>query len=401
MSLHSAIIRAVTKGTAKWAKQRKAEERHASAVQNRRERLIRSRRVTIKDAAWAVMETAYLKASANNTLPATATQVMYKARGEIQRRTGKKLDRQYFNQTLLPQYMAEHDVKWDVTFDDRGHFTEPHTKTSFGLGTISVRDYLASIGEPEWIESEVKPGGWATSGPSGRFGGVLFMEKEGFVPLLERVRLPERLDIAIMSTKGVSVTACRQLVDEMCNKDVPLFVLHDFDKAGFTILSTLQRDTRRYSFRHNPKVIDLGLRLADVRELDLQPEDTFDRGDEDVRSRNLRENGASEEEIEFLLDQRVELNALSSDQLIAWIERKLGEHGVRKIVPGRETLDRQYRAQVHFLEIKQAFAKMKAETGNVKVPRDLAKRVAAFLKGHPSASWGSAVAAIVKQERGR
>jgi hypothetical protein len=53
MSLHNAIIRAVTKGTAKWAKQRKAEERHASAIRNRRERLIRRHRVTIKDVAWA------------------------------------------------------------------------------------------------------------------------------------------------------------------------------------------------------------------------------------------------------------------------------------------------------------------------------------------------------------
>jgi hypothetical protein len=99
MSLHSAIIRAVTKGTQRWAKQRKAEERHASAMRYRRERLIRRHRVTIKEAAWAVMEKAYMAASDNGRLPATATQVMYAARGEIQERTGKQLDRQYFNQT--------------------------------------------------------------------------------------------------------------------------------------------------------------------------------------------------------------------------------------------------------------------------------------------------------------
>jgi hypothetical protein len=394
MSLHKAIISAVTKGTAKWAKQRKAEERHHSAMQNRRDRLIRSRRVTIKDVAWQVMERAYLKASANDTLPATATQVMYAARGEIQQRTGKQLDRQYFNQTLLPEYMAEHDVSWDVVFDDRGHFTEPHTKKSFGLGTISVRNYLFSIGEPMWIEPEVRPGHWATYGPSGRFGGVLFTEKEGFFPLFERTRLDERFDIAIMSTKGVSVTACRRLVDEMCDKNVPLFAMHDFDKAGFSILSTLQRNTRRYSFRRNPKVIDLGLRLADVQELDLEPEETFDRGTASARRRNLRKNGATEEEIEFLLRQRVELNALSSDKLVTWIERKLVENGIRKIVPDGETLDRAYRGQVHFLEIKRAFAKMEAESGNVKVPHDLAKQVTDLLKTRPTLSWDEAVAVI-------
>jgi DNA topoisomerase VI subunit B len=90
-SLSAAIVRAVRKGVAKWAKQRKAEERHASALQNRRERLIRSRRVTIKDAAWDVMERAYMKASANDTLPANATQIMYAARNHIQAATVSSL----------------------------------------------------------------------------------------------------------------------------------------------------------------------------------------------------------------------------------------------------------------------------------------------------------------------
>src|SRR5262245_58426660 len=102
MSLHSAIIRAVTKGTAKWAKQRKAEECHASAAFYRWERLVRRHRVTIKEVAWEVMEKAYLAASDNGRLPATATQVMYAAPAEIQQRTGRPLDRQYFNQTVLP-----------------------------------------------------------------------------------------------------------------------------------------------------------------------------------------------------------------------------------------------------------------------------------------------------------
>jgi hypothetical protein len=335
------------------------------------------------------MEKAYMAASNNGRLPATATQVMYAARGGIQERTGQRLDRQYFNQTLLPQYLTEHDVAWDVVFDDRGHFSEPHTKRSFGLGTIAVRAYLSSIGEPKWMEPKLTIGGAATCGSVGRFGAVLFVEKEGFIPLFERTRLADRYDIAIMSTKGVSVTACRRLVDAM-----PLLVVHDFDKAGFTILSTLQRDTRRYSFRGNPKVIDLGLRLDDVQELGLEPEDTFDRGSVGARRQNLRKNGATEEEIEFLLRQRVELNALPSDKLIAWIERKLAEHGIRKIVPDRETLTRAYCAQVHGLEIQRAFAEVKTGTNNIKVPRDLATEVAAFLKRQPHASWDAAVAAI-------
>src|SRR5262249_43337876 len=137
-------------GHRQWAKQRKAEERHAAAMLHRGERLVRYHRVTIKEVARQAMEKAYMAASDNGRLPATATQVMYAARGETQQRPGRQLDRQYFNQTLLPEYLAEHDVSWDIVFDDRGHFTEPHTKASFGLGTIAVRNYLASIGEPKW-----------------------------------------------------------------------------------------------------------------------------------------------------------------------------------------------------------------------------------------------------------
>jgi hypothetical protein len=394
MSLHAAIIRAVTKGTAKWAKQRKAEERQASAIFYRRERLVRRHRVTIKEAAWEVMERAYLAASDNGRLPATATQVMYVARAEIQQRTGRQLDRQYFNQTVLPEYLAEHDVSWDIVFDDRGHFTEPHTKTSFGLGTISVRNYLNSIGGPKWIEPQVTPAGWETRGPNGRFRAVLFIEKEGFLPLFERIRLAERFDIAMMSTKGVSVTACRHVVDELCNKNLPLLVMHDFDKAGFTILSTLQRDTRRYSFLRQPRVIDLGLRLDDVRDLGLEAEQTFDRGSASARRFNLRENGATEEEIEFLLRQRVELNALTSDKLVTWIERKLRAHGVRKVIPNAETLARAYRGRLQGINISQAVAKMQAKAGAITVPADLAEKVSAFFNKHSYASWDSAIAAI-------
>jgi hypothetical protein len=120
MSLQAAILRAVKKGTEKWAKQRKAEERDAAAYHRRKERLTRRRPVTIKEVAWEIMERAYMIASADGTLPATATQIMYAARRTIQERTGKQLDRRYFNYTVLPDYLDKHDVDWDVVFDDRG-----------------------------------------------------------------------------------------------------------------------------------------------------------------------------------------------------------------------------------------------------------------------------------------
>ena len=45
----------------------------------------------------------------------------------------------------LTDYLNENPSqteKWDVVFDARGHFEEPHTKKIVPQGTIDVRKYL-------------------------------------------------------------------------------------------------------------------------------------------------------------------------------------------------------------------------------------------------------------------
>jgi hypothetical protein len=243
----STILKCVESVTKKWTKQRRTEER--GRAQSRRSAFVRSYKWTIKDAAWKVMEEAYMKASDNNSLPAAARQIMYAARPEILRIAGEQeLNSSYFSQTLLPHYMESHleqTADWDVVYDARGHLAEPHTKTIIPLGTLDVRVYLQNIDdhsvEPlaanDFIDDIVQ---FPTCGPGNRFSALLFIEKEGFLPLFKAVQLAERYDIAIMSTKGMPVVACRQLADEICGQyKIPLLVLHDFDKAGFSILGTL------------------------------------------------------------------------------------------------------------------------------------------------------------------
>ena len=268
-----AIIGAVQGVTKKWSKQRKKEERVASARMNRRYVMIRPYQTTLKEAALNIMETAYLKASANGKLPALARQIMYAARPHIQRTADREIGKgfdQYFTQTLLPDYMQENldeTTGWNVVFDARGHFHEPHTDEEVPLGTLQVRDYLARVSHHrvDGLGFNVWEARYPTLGPERRYGAILFIEKEGFMPLFKEVKLAERYDLAIMSTKGMSVTAARDLVDTICgNHNIPLLALHDFDKAGFSIVGTLQRDTRRYSFRHDINVIDLGLRMGDI-----------------------------------------------------------------------------------------------------------------------------------------
>ena len=344
-NLAEALTSVVTKATGKWTATKKSEERHPSYVSYRRVRMTAARGLSQKDAAAQVMEAAYMAASANGTLPATARQVMYAARPKIEALTsGRRLDDQYFCQTLLPDFMEEHGVDWDVVFDARGHFIEPHDGEIVNLGTLGVRSYLADIRQAKFEQANLNSARVSTRGPDCSFGAVLFIEKEGFQPLFDRVGLAEHHDIAIMSTKGVSVTAARLLVDRMCSAhSIPLLVLHDFDVAGFTILDTLRRDTRRYQFESDFEVIDLGLRLEDVQAMGLQSEGAASSKSSATAIRaRLRNCGATPEECEFLVNQRVELNAMTSEQFVAFITRKLAEHGVDKIVPSKQTLDEAY-----------------------------------------------------------
>jgi hypothetical protein len=399
-NLGEALTSVVTKATGKWTATKKSEERRPSYVSYRRVRMTAARGLSQKDAAAQVMEAAYLAASANDTLPANARQVMYAARPKIEALTGgKRLDDQYFCQVLLPNYMEEHGVDWDVVFDARGHFIEPHNGEIVNLGTIGVRSYLNEIRDATFKQAKLKPARVSTRGPESNFGAILFVEKEGFQPLFERVGLAEQYDLAIMSTKGVSVTAARLLVDEMCDAhDIPLLVLHDFDVAGFTILDTLRRDTRRYQFDNEIEVIDLGLRLADVRTMGLRSEAAASSksGPHAVRAR-LENSGATAEEAEFLLHQRVELNAMTSEQFLSFIKRKLAEHGVEKIVPPKETLDKAYQLFERGRRLEDSFYEMAAGLAieDVRAPNDIEQRVADILKKRPKCRWDGAVKEVL------
>jgi hypothetical protein len=416
----STILKCVDAVTKKWTKQRKQEERGRS--QSRRSALIRSCRVTVKYAACEVMKQAYLHASDNGTLPAAARQIMYAARPEILRITGEEdLNSSYFSQTLLPQYIERYREKtasWDVVYDARGHLAEPHTKTIIPLGTLDVRSYLQDIDdhsvEPleadDFIEDILQ---FPTCGPANRFSALLFIEKEGFLPLFQAVKLAERYDIAIMSTKGMPVVACRLLADEICGQyKIPLLVLHDFDKAGFSILGTLQgayhfdnERALRYKYRHNFEVIDLGLRLEDIRAYDLQSETVHYKSNPSTD--NLEENGATKEEIEFLSEhpvhyhagRRVELNAFPSRDFINWIESKLKKYGIKKVIPDAETLETAYRRSMQIAAVREQIEEIieNAKQAKDAIPKNLTQAVKKALRKNPERAWDEVIANVAAE----
>jgi hypothetical protein len=319
---------------------------------------------------------------------------MYAARGRIQELTGSLLNDQYFTQVLLPNYIQDNGVVWDVVYDDRGHFTEPHGGQSFGLGTLNVRGYLQQVRFPRFVSASFADPVVDLFGPTANFGALLFIEKEGFMPLLEKTELAKRYDLAIMSSKGMSVTAARRLAEGICSQyRIPLLILHDFDRAGIIIKHTLHTDTRRYSFTSAFDVIDLGLGLDDIEDLESE-----DAGGSKISDEKLEEAGATPEEIEFLGERRVELNAMPSDEFITFLEDKLDEHGIRKIVPNVDTLRETYTLFAEGEELKAFFAQAQATfkaKAVVEIPGDFEKQVKDALKKDPEIPWHEAVRRIV------
>jgi len=411
MTFADAVSRAVLDVTKEWAAYKKKQERDQKQADRQMERMsgAREERVSVKDAAYEVMAEAYLKASGNGQYPANARQIMYAARPAIQDLTGESLKDTYFTQTLLPDYIRDHREEtagWDVVYDARGHLFEPHTGVEISLGTIGVREYLGDIRHAQLGSLDLHMPDWDTAYPTrgfrNRYAAILYIEKEGFLPLLQQAGIAERYDLALMSSKGMGTTASRTLIEKL-SAEVMIVAVHDFDKAGFSIFGTLTRDTRRYTYIAEPNVIDIGLRLEDVETWGLQSEVQIHKSDP---GENLVLNGATDEEVEFVRGEydtehdcyrgrRVELNAFASDQFIAWLEGKLKEHGVTKVIPDAETLEQAFRRAASLQRCRailgRAMAEVNAYAASVEVPKDLREQVRDRVAQAPGQSWDDAI----------
>jgi hypothetical protein len=344
---------------------------------------------SIRDVAYEVMESGYMKASSNDKYPANARQIYYAVRPEILMRVDKdKLNSQYFTQTILKDYMEEYNPAWDVVWDARGHISEPHTNKVIGLGGLEVRDYIdrftsKSVDTIPLYKPEIL---LPTTGPIHRFSNILFIEKEGFNPLLEAAEISERFDIAITSSKGMPVAALCDLLSKMEELKVTAYCLHDFDVSGFTILKTLKQGAR--GSHGSGKVIDLGFRSDDIQ--GLQSEPVTHRGD--IVNR-LREAGATEEEIKFLRNERVELNAMTSEEFVNWLEAKLTEVGVKKYLPDEAVMGEAYKRAFYLMRLAEKEKELREEFKNseIIIPDNLMKKVKKALSKNPENSWDKVI----------
>ena len=104
--------------------------------------------------------------------------------------------------------------------------------------------------------------------------------------------------------------------------------------------------------------------------------------------------GATDDEIAVLMEgQRVELNAMPSDEFVAFVERKLTEAGIAKVVPPKDQLAEAYRVIARSKLIEEAIEKAidELDEAEIAVPDDIEARVRAHLAKHADEPWEDAV----------
>ena len=400
----SAAIRRVTR---EWKRAKRRANKEDRVSPHELGRLSHRNVVSIREAAFEAMEEAYNKTSSNGKFYAQARQIYYQARPKILEKTGRnQLDSRYFTQTLLKDYIEETGVQWRVIWDDRGHFTEPHTGISFGVGGKDVHHYLSqrrnTLEQVSEGNSYILKKLLQTAGPNFRYKSILFIEKEGFNEILDEAKIAETFDLAIVSTKGIPVKAACDLFAALSDT-VTIYVVHDFDLAGFKILKTLREGTR---LSRGVEVVDLGLRLEDVKGLPTEP--VKERGKNIARY--LLKCGATIAEIRFLLrpadrngiGQRVELNAMTTEQFVTWLKRKLKEHGVKKVIPNQEVLKKTYVRAVRAQEISRRIEEMEneLESRKIKPPTKLLDTVVRELRKYPTRSWDEEIWDLAEKQNG-
>ena len=88
---------------------------------------------------------------------------------------------------------------------------------------------------------------------------------------------------------------------------------------------------------------------------------------------------------------------MASDALIEMIERKLKDYGLEKVIPDDDLLAETYQAIHRSNQLRDKFEEIEHEFegDNVKVPKNLRKRVHAILDEHDDLRWDEAIQIVL------
>lgn len=269
------------------------------------------------------------KASGNGQFRYSLRQLFYAVRPYMLEAFGKEPDYNYFAQMITDIEAERGEDLPGIYRDARGTLYHPHIREDIQLGTMSVEKYEL---------------------PKYNMRSILFIEKEGFFEILKDTQWPERNDCALLSSKGFASRAARDVIDLLGNSDEELcfYCIHDSDASGTLIYQALTEATRARPAR-KVKIVNLGLDPWEaVHEMGLQIETFKDAAD--VKRRLPVADYISDHDdgegywADWLQTRRVELNAMTSPQFLAWLDKKFAPYK-QKVVPNQQVLRSTFTAQ--------------------------------------------------------
>jgi hypothetical protein len=280
---------------------------------------------TQKDIVLENLDAAIAEVSGEEGYRFNDRQLLYVLRPIVENELGQELLLGNFK-SIITDYQNENGDIPKMYQEPRGSITHPHRNESITLGTLMVEEYE----RPAWT-----------------FNKILYIEKEGANEALKEVRWPERHDCAIISSKGFSTRAAKDLIDKLVEHGEPceVFCAHDADGYGTLIYQTLQEATKTRDAR-KIQIVNIGLEPWEAVEMGLGVENvkvTLSKktGEPNIKpvADYVREYDDGEDWAEWLQTHRVELNAMSTPRLIAWLDGKMAEHGDGKLIPPADVLE--------------------------------------------------------------
>ena len=407
-----AVQEAVCKAGDGWRKLKAKAEREGQKVY--RDAARRARRsqvtVTLKDAVEYVLPEAYEKASGGGVYPVLARQLFYTVRPLVAEIVSRPLVDEYFMNILRCLRIDKPEMfgTWDILSDGRGHGRCPYSRQEIALGTHDVRSVVSSQGASYVPAVQIPKITVAADAVIGNvkdhYSCALYVEKEGFNQLLDETGILRRYGVYLISGKGVPTDAARNLVTTFTECDLPTLVLHDFDYAGLVILKSMIENSDTYIWKTPPYIIDLGLRLVDVEAMGLDSEPCIATK---VSANVLDATSITDAEARFLFHHqqykqtfrgtRVELNAMTTPQLIYFLEQKFEMLELQKPVPDDTLITKLYIESVRAKRIEpklRAFLdSFKIEEEIIEIPEDLHQRLADWLKGNDE-PWYDGIKAL-------
>ncbi|MEK7484087.1 MAG: hypothetical protein AABZ60_07130 [Planctomycetota bacterium] len=259
-------------------------------------------------------------------------------------------DYQYLTQTLATQMIQqESQVAQRLLFSVRGYFHHSFYDFDLPLGTKEIRDYASLTHQNKILVSR-----------STQFDfedryllkNILFIEKAGFNIVLEESGLTQELNLSILSTQGNNTRAGAMLLHYFQEQQLHLYSLTDYDFAGLKIHDSMSVNSPTYS--SISEIARIGLSLNEIHEMKLMPEvitykKEYRKFEFFKRLPAADQNFFTKEDtLGIRKFQRVELNALSNQQLIDLLRKKISE---KKVLPPDEIILKAF--EMDELELKK------------------------------------------------